>query len=159
SEASAKPPQLRLIELLRRKHMLLVLDNCEQIVGAAPLIADVLAACPGLSILATTRERLHLRAEQRYRVPPLELAAAVELFALRATAVDVDFTTPAANRPILQAICQRLDRLPLALELCAAQVDLLAPVQILQQLRAHPLDLLVNGAHDLPPQHRTLRHA
>jgi predicted ATPase/DNA-binding XRE family transcriptional regulator len=159
SEASAKPPQLRLIELLRRKHLLLVLDNCEQIVGAAPLIAEVLTACPRLSILATSRERLHLRAEQRYRVPPLGLAAAVELFTLRAAAVDADFTTTAANRPTLEAICQRLDRLPLALELCAAQVDLFAPVQILQQLRAHPLDLLVNGAHDLPPQHRTLRHA
>jgi predicted ATPase/DNA-binding XRE family transcriptional regulator len=159
SEASAKPPQIRLIEVLRRKHILLVLDNCEQIVGAAPLIAEVVAACPQLSILATSRERLHLRAEQRYRVPALDLAAAVELFALRAAALDVDFTITAANRPTLEAICQRLDRLPLALELCAAQVDLFAPAQILAQLRARPLDLLINGAHDLPPQHRTLRHA
>lgn len=159
SEASTKPPQIRLIELLRRKHVLLVLDNCEQIVGAAQLIAEVVAECPRLSILATSRERLHLRAEQRYRVPALELAAAVELFALRAGAVDVDFTITAENRPTLEAICQQLDRLPLALELCAAQVDLFAPTQILAQLRARPLDLLVNGAHDLVPQHRTLRHA
>lgn len=159
SEASAKPPQVRLIELLRRKHMLLVLDNCEQIVGAAPLIAEVVAACPRLSILATSRERLHLRDEQRYRVPPLELAAAVELFVLRAAFVDEDFTTTAANRPTLEAICQRLDCLPLALDLCAAQVDLFAPVQILERLCARPLDLLVDGTHDLPPQHRTLRRA
>lgn len=159
SEASGKSPQTRLIELLRRRHMLLVLDNCEQIVAAAPLIAEIVAACPRLRILATSRERLHLRAEQRYRVPPLELAAAVELFALRAGAVDIDFTATEANRPTLEAICQRLDRLPLALELCAAQIEVFSPAQILQQLRTRPLNLLVNGANDLPPQHRTLRHA
>jgi predicted ATPase/transcriptional regulator with XRE-family HTH domain/Tfp pilus assembly protein PilF len=158
-DASAKSPTVRLIETLRRKHMLLLLDNCEQIVSAAPLIADMLAACPRLCILATSRERLHLRAEQRYRVPALELAAAVELFALRAAAVEADFTITAANRPTIEAICWRLDRLPLALELCAAQVDLLSPAQILAHLHARPLDLLVDGAHDLPPQHRTLRDA
>jgi predicted ATPase len=158
-EARPKPPTLQVIESLRRKRLLLLLDNCEQIVGAAPLVANVLAACPGVSILATSRERLHLRAEQRYRVPPLELPAAVDLFAQRAAAVNVEFTITAANRPTLEAICQRLDHLPLALELCAAQADLFAPAQILAQLHAHPLDLLENGAHDLPPQHRTLRHA
>lgn len=159
SEARVNPPHVRLIEVLRRKQMLLVLDNCEQIVGAALLIAEVVAECPRLSILATSRERLHLRAEQRYRIPPLELAAAVELFAQRAAALDADFTATEANRPILEAICQRLDCLPLAVELCAAQIDLFAPAQILQQMRVGSLDLLVDGAHDLPPQHRTLRNA
>jgi non-specific serine/threonine protein kinase len=89
----------------------------------------------------------------------LELAAAVDLFAQRAAAVDADFAVTVENRPTIEAICERLDRLPLALELCAVQVDLFAPAQILEQLRARPLDLLVGGAHDLPPQHRTLRHA
>jgi predicted ATPase/transcriptional regulator with XRE-family HTH domain len=152
NNASAKPPTMRLIEALRHKSMLLVLDNCEQLIGASPLVAEVLAACPGLCVLATSRERLHLRAEQRYRVPPLDLAAAVDLFAQRAAAVDADFAVTAANRSTIEAICQRLDRLPLAIELCAGQVDLLAPSQILTQLHARPLDLLVDGAHDLPPQ-------
>ena len=155
--ASAKPRTAQLIALLRHKRLLLLLDNCEQIVGAAPLVAAVLAACPGLCLLVTSRERLHLRAEQRYRVPPLDLAAAVDLFAQRAAVVDAEFTVTAVNRPTLEAICQRLDRLPLALELCAAQVDLFAPAQILAQLHARPLDLLVDGPHDLSPQHRTLR--
>jgi predicted ATPase/DNA-binding XRE family transcriptional regulator len=159
NNASAKPPTMRLIEALRHKSMLLVLDNCEQLIGASPLVAEVLAACPGICVLATSRERLHLRAEQRYRVPSLDLAAAVDLFAQRAVAVDADFAVTAANRSTIEAICERLDRLPLALELCAAQVDLLAPSQILKQLHAHPLDLLVDGAHDLPLQHRTLRNA
>jgi predicted ATPase/transcriptional regulator with XRE-family HTH domain len=159
NNASAKPPTMRLIEALRHKSMLLLLDNCEQLIGASPLVAEVLAACPGICVLATSRERLHLRAEQRYRVPSLDLAAAVDLFAQRAAAVDADFAVTAANRSTIEAICERLDRLPLALELCAAQVDLLAPSQILKQLHAHPLDLLVDGAHDLPLQHRTLRNA
>jgi predicted ATPase len=158
-DASAKPPTMRLIESLRHKSMLLVLDNCEQIIGAAPLVAEVVAACPGLCMLATSRERLHLRAEQRYRVPPLDLAAAVDLFAQRAAAIDADFAVTGANHSTIEAICQRLDRLPLAIELCAAQVDLLAPSQILAHLHMRPLDLLVDGARDLPPQQRTLRNA
>lgn len=96
--------------------------------------------CPGLCILATSRERLHLRAEQRYRVPSLDLAPAVELFVQRAQAVDADFALTAHNQPTLAAICQRLDCLPLALELCAAQIDLLSPIQLLAQLQDHPLD-------------------
>ena len=157
--AGPKPPNIKLIEFLRRKAMLLVLDNLEQIGGAGTLIADLVAECPGLCILATSRERLHLRAEQRYRVPALDLVSAVALFTQRAMALDVGFVLTAANRPTIEAICQRLDRLPLALELCAAQIELLSPAQILAQLQAHRLDLLVEGAHDLPPRQRTLRTA
>jgi predicted ATPase len=158
-EGSARPPQVRLIEFLRRKTMLLVLDNLEQIPDAAPLIAELVAECPGLCILATSRERLHLRAEQRFKVPPLDLASAVDLFIRRAQAVDAAFVLTSANQPTLEAICQRLDCLPLAIELGAAQVDLLSLSHLLAQLQAHRLDLLVDGAHDLPPQHRTLRLA
>ena len=158
-DAGPKPPQTKLIEFLRRKAMLLVLDNLEQIDGAAPLLAALVAECAGLCILVTSRERLHLRAEQRYKVPPLALAAAVELFTQHAQAIDSDFRRTPDNQPILEAICQRLDCLPLALELCAAQIDLLAPTHLLAQLQDHRLDLLVDGALDLPPQQRTLRLA
>lgn len=153
------PPQTKLIAFLRHKTLLLVLDNLEQIRDAAALIAALVAACPGLCILATSRERLHLRAEQRYKVPPLDLPAAVALFVQRAQAIDADFDLTPHNQPTLAAICQRLDCLPLAIELCAAQTDLLAPAQLLAQLQDHRLDLLVDGAHDLPPRQRTLRTA
>lgn len=153
------PPKDKLIAFLRRKTLLLVLDNLEQISDAAPLIAEVVAACPGLCILATSRERLHLRAEQRFQVPPLELTAAVELFIQHAQAVNNNFTPKPHNQPTLEAICQRLDCLPLALELCAAQIDILSPAQLLAHLQDRRLDLLVDGAHDLPPRQRTLRSA
>jgi predicted ATPase len=170
-DSSSKPPQSRLIEHLRRKELLLILDNFEQLIspplaGEEPrglfgvgLLAELLAECAGLRMLVTSRERLHLRAEQRYRVPPLDLATAVELFVQRATAVDVDFVLTAENRPLVEAICQRLDRLPLAIELCAAQVDLLSLPHLLASLQERPLVVLVGGAHDLPPRQRTLRTA
>jgi predicted ATPase/DNA-binding XRE family transcriptional regulator len=158
-DASPKPPKTKLIECLRRKTLLLVLDNLEQIRDGAPLIAELLTECPGLCVLATSRERLHLRAEQRFQVPPLDLAPAIELFVQRAQAVNPDFRLTPQNQPTLATICQRLDRLPLALELCAAQIDLLAPAQLLAHLHNRRLDLLVEGAHDLPPRQRTLRTA
>lgn len=153
---SAKPPKTRLIEYLRRRAMLLVLDNLEQITGAASFIAELLAECPQLHILATSRERLHLRAEQRHKVLPLALEAAVELFCQRAQAVGGNFSLAAHNRATLELICQRLDRLPLAIELCAAQSDLLSLEQIRQEVQTRPLALLVDGPHDLPPPQRTL---
>lgn len=154
-----KPAQSQLIELLRRKTMLLVLDNCEQIRHAASLVSELLSACAGLVVLATSRSQLRLRAEQRFRVPLLELASAVELFTRCAVSVDTDFVLTNANRPTIETICQRLDRLPLAIELCAAQIDLLSPPQLLAHLHHSRLDLLVDGAHDLPARQRTLRHA
>ena len=143
--------------------MLLVLDNFEQLISASSpavaLVAELLAECPGLRILVTSRERLHLRAEQRYRVQPLALAAAVDLFVQRCTAVDAEFALTEANRPTIEAICEQVDRLPLALELCAAQIDLLSLPQLLAGLRDRRLELLVDGAQDLPPHQRTLRKA
>jgi predicted ATPase/transcriptional regulator with XRE-family HTH domain len=162
-DGSARSPQTRLIEHLRRKELLLVLDNFEQLISASSpaveLVAELLAECPGLCLLITSRERLHLRAEQRYRVQPLALAAAVDLFVERCTAVDAEFTLIAANRPTVEAICQQVDRLPLALELCAAQIDLLSPPELLAGLRHRRLEVLVGGAQDLPPHQRTLRKA
>jgi len=162
-EGSSRPPRSRLIEHLRRKELLLVLDNFEQLLAgdasAVELVAELLAECPGLCLLVTSRERLHLRAEQRYPVEPLALPAAVELFVERCSAIDAGFTLTAAVRPILEAICEQLDRLPLALELCAAQIDLFSPAQLLARLRDRRLELLVDGAQDLPPRQRTLHNA
>lgn len=106
---SNKPPQTRVIELLRSQATLLVLDNLEQIASAASLIAMLLAECPTVTILATSRERLHLRAEQRFKVPPLDLNAAVDLFVQRAQAVADDFLLSTENRATIAAICQRLN--------------------------------------------------
>jgi len=158
-DASPQPPPSRLVELLRRHNLLLVLDNLEQIDGASSLIATLLTECPGLTILATSRERLHLRAEQRFHVPPLAVASAVELFVQRAQAVDGEFRLTDYNRSTLAAICTRLDCLPLALELCAAHLELFTSAQLLARLQTHTLDLLVDGAHDLPPHQRTLTAA
>lgn len=158
-DVSRKAPAVRLVDLLSHQRLLLLLDNLEQIEGAPSLIATLLAECPGVTILATSRERLHLRAEQRCKVPPLELAAAVDLFTQRSQAVDENFALNDENRSTIAAICTRLDCLPLALELCAAQIELFSPAHLLSQLQRRPLDLLTNGAHDLPPQHRTLRLA
>ena len=162
-EGSARPPQTRLIEHLRRKELLLVLDNFEQLISvsspAVAMVAELLAECPGLGILVTSRERLHLRAEQRHRVQPLALAAAVDMFVQRCTAIEAEFTPTEANRPTIEAICHQVDRLPLALELCAAQIDLLSLPQLLAGLRDHRLELLVGGAEDLPPHQHTLRKA
>ncbi|MEZ4713731.1 MAG: helix-turn-helix domain-containing protein [Caldilineaceae bacterium] len=109
-DVSNKPPERRLIELLNQRHLLLLLDNLEQIEGAASLIVTLLAECPGVTILATSRERLHLRAEQRFKVPPLDLPSAVDLFVQRSQAVNSDFVLTVQNQPTLEAICKQLDR-------------------------------------------------
>jgi len=157
---SSKTPQTRLIEHLRYKEMLLILDNFEQIIPAAALVAELLSECGGLRIIVTSRERLHLRAEQRYKVPPLDLASAVELFVeLLQRVVDPDFVLSAAHQPTIATICQQLDCLPLAIELSVAQLELLSLPQLLQRLQTHRLDQLGDGSSDLPVHHQTLRGA
>lgn len=158
TESDHKAPRLRLIEQLRRKSTLLVLDNFEQVSSAAPLVAELLGECPGLRVLVTSQEPLRLRTEQRQRVLPLSPAAAVELFLQRAQAIDPDFD-PVAQAAIVTAICLRLDCLPLAIELVAAQVELFTPAQVLTRLQDHALDLLADGPRDLPAHQRTLRNA
>ena len=159
ADMSQKPPLVKLIEFLRRKELLLLLDNFEQIIGAAGLLAELLAQCPGLRLLVTSRERLHLRAEQRYPVPPLALNVAVELFTQRAQAVDFAFEPTVENRPTIETICQRLDCLPLAIELIAARIDLFSPQVMLARLNERSLDLLDDGPSDATVGHRTLRNA
>lgn len=151
-----------LYNYLQPKQMLLVLDNFEHIVEAATEVSALLAACPRLTVLATSRARLKLRGEQEYPVKPLALPAlshipqvdevknvpAVELFVQSAQAVVPDFCLTQANATAITAICRRLDGLPLAIELAAARVKLLGPTGLLARLdRALPL--LVDGARDL----------
>jgi predicted ATPase len=132
--------------------MLLVFDNFEQVVEAATDLASVLRACPNLRALVTSREALHLEGEHEYPVPPLAPSDAAELFSARATAADPSF----ADDGSVAEICQRLDDLPLAIELAAARVKMLSPSQILARLERR-LPLLTGGARDLPERQRTLR--
>ena len=158
---------------LRDKSLLLVLDNFEQIVGAAPLVAALLAQCPHLCALVTSRIALHLSGEHELAVPPLALPApraaapealaaypAVALFVARAQAVRADFALTPENAPVVAEICARLDGLPLAIELAAAWARLLTPSALLARLSgAQPLHMLAGGARDLPARQQTLRNA
>lgn len=159
-EGSNKSPQTRLIEYLRRKELLLVLDNFEQILPAASLVAELLSECARLRMLVTSRERLHLRAEQRYKVPPLDLAPAIELFVQRAHDVNPNFSlSPQGQMAMIGAICRCVDCLPLAIELTAARSDLFTPAALLARLTTQRLELLNGGPQDLPPRQRTLTNA
>jgi predicted ATPase len=172
-----------LAEYLRDKHILLVLDNFEQVLGAAQGVAQLLAACPTLKVLATSRAALRLRAEQELPIPPLALpklgvasrapaearespetvaaiaaAPAVQLFVQRVRALRPDFDLHPDNGAGIAAICARLDGLPLAIELAAARGKALSPSDIQKRL-GRRLQILRSGAEDLPPRQRTLRAA
>jgi predicted ATPase/class 3 adenylate cyclase len=157
---------------LREKQMLLVLDNFEQVIDAAPLVTDLLSAAPRLKVLVTSREVLRLSGETDYPVPPLSLPdlkrlpplerltqyEAVALFIERAVAVRASFTVTNENAPAVAEICYRLDGLPLAIELAAAHVRVLPPQRMLSEL-SHRLRFLMGGARDLPARQKTLRGA
>lgn len=151
-------PQARLIQGLRQQEIFLVLDNFEQILAASGMLATLLMECPKLYLLVTSRERLHVRAEQRFPVPPLDLVFAVALFIERAQAVDPTFE-PMSELSVIQAICRCLDCLPLAIELIAAHIALFSPKLMLARLKDRGLDLLGNGPNDAPERHRALRNA
>jgi predicted ATPase len=141
-----------LIESLRPKRLLLLLDNVEQLLPAvSSSVADLLSA-PNVTVLATSRERLSLTSEQEYAVPTLPLEGAVALFTARVRQLKPTFE-PDVH---VTEIARRLDGLPLALELAAARVKVLTPEQIAERL-GHSLDLLTAGARDLPERQRTLR--
>ena len=155
---------------LQEKDLLLVLDNFEQILPAAPLVADLLAACPRLKVLITSRSVLHLRGEREFAVSPLALPdakcatsagslrqyAAVVLFVQRAVDAKADFSLTDGNASAVAEICRRLDGLPLAIELAAARIKMLSPEALLARLERR-LPLLIGGARDLPERQRTLR--
>jgi predicted ATPase len=135
-----------LTEYIGEREMLLLLDNLEQVVGAAPELASLVEACPNLKLLVTTRELLRVRGEVEYPVPPLADPEAVELFTTRSR-LEADDT--------IAELCQRLDNLPLAVELAAARTGVLSPAQILERL-AQRLDLL-KGGRDAEARQQTLR--
>lgn len=171
-EAANEAPAVRLIDHLRDKHLLLLLDNFEQVLPAAGLVGELLKGCPGLSVMVTSRAALHLYGEREYAVPPLALPKAeagldpatlsqyeaVALFVQRAAAVRPDFQLTTANAAAVAEICSRLDGLPLAIELAAARVKLLPPQALLARL-GQRLDALEAGSRDLPARQRTLRGA
>jgi predicted ATPase len=141
-----------LAEHVETKRMLLLLDNLEQVLGAAPDLADLLARCPNVKLLVTSRAVLRIAGEREYQVEPLPETDAVSLFAERARAVVPGFEADEA----VAEICRRLDRLPLAIELAAARVRILSPVDLLARLEQR-LPLLTSGARDAPARQRTLR--
>jgi predicted ATPase len=163
----------RLLEYLRPRQMLLVLDNTEQLIATtAPFVAQALELARRLKLLVTSREPLRVRDEQLVPVPPLALPdpahlpdlehlvqiPAVALFVDRAREAKPDFTLTSENAQAIVEICQRLDGLPLALELAAVRLSLLSPAALLARL-ARRLPLLTRGARDLPERQQTLRNA
>ncbi len=141
-----------LAEHLRGRKALLLLDNFEHLLEAAPNVGGLLSEAPDLRILATSRERLGLAAEHEYPVPTLVPAEAVALFTARARQFQPDFQPDDA----VSEVCRRLDGLPLAIELAAARIKILRPEQVLERL-GNSLDLLTTGARDAPKRHRALR--
>jgi predicted ATPase/class 3 adenylate cyclase len=141
-----------LAEHIGDKRLLLLLDNFEHLVSAAADLAPILAACPNLKLAVTSREPLHLDGEHEYAVDPLTRADSIELFVTRALAVNRGFS---ANGEVA-AICDRLDHLPLAIELAAARVKFLSPAALLERLEQR-LPLLAGGHRDAPERQRTLR--
>lgn len=162
----------RVIDTLRDKHILLILDNFEQVTPAATTLADLLAAAPKLEMIVTSRTVLHVRGEHELPVMPLDLpsqrdgmtfeqikaCSAVQLFVARASAVKADFDLTPANAQAVAGIVAHLDGLPLAIELAAARVKLLTPQAILPRLidAGQQARLLSGGARDLPERQQTL---
>src|SRR3954471_897797 len=145
-----------LTEYIRDRELLLVLDNLEQVVAAAPIVSRLLASAPGLRVLATSRVALNLSGESTYAIPELERSEAVKLFADRARAAAADFALTPDNAEAVAEICRRLDGLPLAIELAAPRVRVLSPASLLRRLDQR-LSLLTGGAQDLDERQRTLR--
>ena len=156
-------------DYLRDKKLLLLLDNFEQLVSAAPVVAELLAAAPQLKIITSSRIALHLHGEREYPVPPLDVPQreltlealaeyeSVRLFVERARAAQPNFSLTKDNASFVTEICLRLDGLPLAIELAAARVKLLSPQAILARLDEQ-LKLLTGGGRDLPSRHQSLRN-
>ncbi len=143
--------------LLDAGPFLFVLDNFEQVLPAAGIVAEILSACPTLKVLVTSRACLHVYGEHEFPVAPLEPDSAMQLFVQRATAVRPNFSVTEENRNSISKICARLDGLPLAIELAAARSKVLSPAAILDRLQSS-LQLLTGGARDLPERQQTLRN-
>ncbi len=171
-QAGDRPLGEQLASVLRERHLLLLLDNFEQIVDAAPLVTDLLAACSKLKMLVTSRVMLRISGEHVFPVSPLALpdpgegvtaervgrAEAVQLFLARAAAVRPGFALTDENAPMVANICRRLDGLPLAVELAAARSNVLPPAALLARL-GQRLPTLTGGPRDAPARLRTMRDA
>ncbi len=167
TESASRDLTIGVSHYLKDKKLLLVLDNLEHVISAAYEISELIAKCPGLKILCTSRTPLKIKAEQEYALSPLALPKkeeslsplnypSIELFINRAQKVNKDFELTAENAPIIVDICHRMDGLPLTIELAAARLRILSPKQLLQQLN-RALDLLTTGSIDAPIRHQTLR--
>ncbi len=170
----------RIADAIGVRRLLLILDNCEQVADAASDLARLLGIVPNFAILATSRVPLYIAGEQEYALAPLPLPAeaqeqpprrqpdmatqaiadapAVQLFVQRARAVRTAFALTDENAGVVAAICARLDGLPLAIELAAAQLRALTPAALLARLERR-LPLLTGGPRDAPARQRTLRDA
>jgi predicted ATPase/DNA-binding CsgD family transcriptional regulator len=160
----------RLVEELGGRRLLLILDNLEHLPSAGPVVVDLLAGCPALRVLATSRAPLHVRGEREYPVEPLSLPGldqtasvevlsgfdAVALFVDRARAIDPRFALNSRNAAAIAQICRRLDGLPLAIELAAGQLKMLSPDALQRRLHRR-LPFLIGAASDAPARQRTLR--
>jgi predicted ATPase/Tfp pilus assembly protein PilF len=172
TEEPGQPLLATLVEYLRGRQMLLLVDNFEQVIDAAPLLAELLAAAPSLTLMVTSRAALRVYGEQEFPVPPLELPdperlpplrlldrnEAIALFVARAQQVKPDFQLMVQNARAVAEICQRLDGLPLAIELAAARIKILSPPIILARLDDR-LGLLLGGARERNLRQQTLRDA
>jgi predicted ATPase/DNA-binding CsgD family transcriptional regulator len=171
-EGGNRPIAEALAAALRHRHLLLILDNVEQVVEAAPSLVRLLSACPSVKALVTSRAVLHASGEHEFPVPPLEVpdpthlpalhdlaeVEAIRLFVARAQAADPRFVLTATNAPVVAEICRRLDGLPLAIELAAARVRVLSPEALLARLDGR-LALLTGGPRDEPARLQTMRDA
>ena len=169
-ENGDQPLGQQLVAFLQLKRVLLVLDNFEWVLAAAGVVAGLLAACRGVTMLVTSREVLRVQAEQVFPIsllpapspeqqsslPELVRFVSVRLFVQRAQAVKPDFAITTTNARAVAEICARLEGLPLSIELAATRIKVLSPQELLERL-AHQLAVLTGGARDLPERHRTLR--
>ena len=161
-----------IIEHMGSREQLIIFDNFEHVVEAAPVLAEVLSRCPGISAMVTSQVVLRVSGEHAYQVPPLDVpadatsatphqvdaCAATALFVDRARAVRPEFRVDEESAPVIAEICARLDGVPLAIELAAARTRLFPPVALLTRLE-HRLDVLKAGPRDRPARHQTLRQA
>jgi predicted ATPase/class 3 adenylate cyclase len=161
-----------IVVALREKRLLVVLDNCEHVIEAvADLVDTVVGSCPGVSVLATSREALGVEGEDTYEVRPLVMPAgadaasgsmldndAIRLFAERARSVKRGFALSPENAPVVAEICQRLDGIPLAIELAVARLKMMAPAEVLAHLDER-FELLAGGRRKVLERHQTLRGA
>ncbi len=170
-EVAGQPIAETISAALRERRCLVVLDNYEHLLAAAPLVGDLLGRCPRLTVLVTSQSPLRIHGEQEFPVPPLSLPGtrrsrvddlagipSIDLFVQRARAVDPAFTLDESNAQAIADICLRLDGLPLAIELAAARVKILTPEALLGRLGSR-LRVLIGGARDQPARLQTMRNA